>query len=137
MNARTIKLLNQLLVPTFLTLLSFFKGFTKVCSTNSDIKISCRKPEVSYRIVCTLCSLDEIGAAYEGETGKCLFVRGKWHIKEFKDEIRTNEMVIHNQKYHQVQRSFTLKWKLCEHFRKPWTDRLRRLSELRIHSLTS
>ena len=62
------------------------------CSTNTDIKISCRKHGVSYRIVCTLCSLDDIAAAYEGETGKCLFVRGKWHMKEFKDGVSTNGM---------------------------------------------
>ena len=60
------------------------------CSTNTEIKISCRKPGVSYRILCTKCPLNGVGAAYEGETGKCLFVRGTWPMKEFKDGVATN-----------------------------------------------
>ena len=89
------------------------------CSTNNEIKISCRKPGVSYRILCTKCPLNGVDAAYEGETGKCLFVRGKWHMKEFKDGVATNGMVIHNKKYHQGSKEMHFRMEALQPFRKP------------------
>ena len=89
------------------------------CSTNTETKISCRKPGVSYRILCTKYPLNGVGAAYEGETGKCLFVRGKWHMKEFNDGVSTNGMVIHNKKYHQGSKEMHFRMEALQTFQKP------------------
>ena len=67
------------------------------CSTNNSGKfISCRRPGMSYRIVCTICS----SAVYKGETSKCLYVRGKKHLEELASSNQSNAMVIHNKQFH-------------------------------------
>ena len=70
------------------------------CSTSTSIKISCRKPGVGYKISCTICSSIGVSSVYEGESGKCLYERGKKHLSEFHSGLSSNAMVIHNRKHH-------------------------------------
>ena len=70
------------------------------CSTGSVQRVSCRKPGMAYRIFCILCSGVGISSVYEGETGKCLYERGKKHLSEFQAGLSTNAMVIHNRNHH-------------------------------------
>ena len=55
---------------------------------------------MAYRIFCTLCSGVGISSVYEGETGKCLYERGKKHLSEFQAGLSSNAMVIHNRNHH-------------------------------------
>ena len=86
------------------------------CSTNITGKyVSCRKPGMAYKITCSLCS----SAAYEGETSKCLYVRGKKHLEEFGTGVLTNCMVIHNKKFHQDSKVLNFRMEGLGHFHRP------------------
>ena len=41
-------------------------------------------------------ALFALSAIYEGESGKCLYERGKKHLSEFNSYLSSNAMVIHN-----------------------------------------
>ena len=87
-----------------------------LCSTNVSGKfVSCRKPGMAYRIFCTICS----SAAYEGETSKCLYVRGKKHLEEFGSGVETNCMVIHNKKFHQESKDLNFMMEGLGHYNRP------------------
>ena len=70
------------------------------CSTGTEHRVSCRKPGVAYKISCKLCSQAGKSAIYEGESGKCLYERGKKHLSEFQAGLSSNSMVIHNRNHH-------------------------------------
>ena len=70
------------------------------CSTNQKMQFSCRIPGASYRIVCTVCESSESSAVYYGETGQNLYSRGKQHLSEFRQKLPSNNIIIHNGKYH-------------------------------------
>ena len=80
-----------------------------LCTTNVDVTLSCRKPGVGYKISCTLCKSMGVVAEYQGESGRNLFVRGKEHLREFKDKKSTNCMVIHSRKHHGGSQDFCYK----------------------------
>ena len=71
-----------------------------LCISNPSSNISCRTPGMGYIISCTICSGNDIVAKYQGETGKCLYVRGSRHLYEFYDGLKTNLLVIHNETHH-------------------------------------
>ena len=86
------------------------------CSTNNSGKfISCRRPGMSYRIVCTICS----SAVYEGETSKCLYVRGKKHLEELASSNQSNAMVIHNKQFHPQSLELNFRMVGLKHFSRP------------------
>ena len=71
-----------------------------LCISNPSNKVSCRTPGMGYVISCTICSDNDIVAQYQGETGKCLYVRGSRHLYEFYAGLRSNGLVIHNELHH-------------------------------------
>ena len=75
------------------------------CSTNRKNAFSCRIPGASYSIHCTICESSDSKAVYYGETGQNLYARGRQHLSEFHQKLSTNNMVIHNGKYHPEIRS--------------------------------
>ena len=86
------------------------------CSTNTSGRfVSCRKPGMSYKIVCTMCS----SAVYEGETSLCLYERGKKHLSELSSGLQSNCMVIHNRKFHSDATEFNFKMQGLRHFKRP------------------
>ena len=89
------------------------------CSSGKLPKISCRKPGVAYQIVCTLCSGSGISSVYEGESGKCVFERGKKHLSEFHAGLSTNAMVIHNRIHHDSVPSLNFEMKAVKTFTTP------------------
>ena len=52
---------------------------------------------MGYTISCTLCADSGILAEYQGEKGKCLYVRGSQHIYELESGVKTNCLFMHNQ----------------------------------------
>ena len=90
-----------------------------LCTTTPDSKLSCRRPGVGYRIVCTLCGSAGIVSQYQGESGRNLFTSGKEHLKEFRAKNSSNCMVIHSQKHHGGSNVFTYKIEPTGVFRTP------------------
>ena len=89
------------------------------CSSGTMTKISCRKPGVAYKIKCTICSDSGIDSVYEGESGKCLFERGKKHLSEFQAGLSTNAMVIHNRIHHNCAPSLNFEMVAVKTFTSP------------------
>ena len=86
------------------------------CSTNVSGKFqSCRRPGMSYKISCTICS----SAVYEGETSKCLYVRGKKHLGELSTGNKSNAMVIHNKKFHPQTSGLNFRMEGLKHIGRP------------------
>ena len=86
------------------------------CSTNaSEMFISCRKPGMAYKIVCTICP----SSVYEGETSMCLYERGKKHLSEFSSGVQSNCMVIHNKKFHSSSTTLNFRMKGLRHIGRP------------------
>ena len=81
--------------------------------------MSCRKPGVGYRIVCTLCGTNGTVAQYQGESGRNLFTRGKEHLREFRGNNSSNCMVIHSRTHHEGSDQFTYKMESTGFFRTP------------------
>ena len=89
------------------------------CSTGTNTKISCRKPGVGYKIACTICSDNGVSSVYEGESGKCLYERGKKHLSEFRSSVSSNAMVIHNRKHHSGSTDLNFKMEAIKSFTTP------------------
>ena len=70
---------------------------------------------MSYQIVCTICS----SAVYEGETSKCLYIRGKKHLEELSSNVQSNAMVIHNKQFHPQYVALNFRMIGLKHFSRP------------------
>ena len=90
-----------------------------LCTTNTNVNWSCRKPVVGYRIICTLCETNGVVAQYQGESGRNLFTRGKEHLREFRGKSSSNCMVIHSRTHHEGSDQFTYKMEATGFFRTP------------------
>ena len=75
------------------------------CSTESNPKVSCRRPGISYIITCTKCSENGSEAIYHGESSKCGYARGKKHLEEFESWSSSHCMVIHNTVHHESSKA--------------------------------
>ena len=78
------------------------------CSTSSGTystrNISCRRPGVGYRISCLLCKNSGEVAAYQGESGRNMYARGKDHLQGLAYGTASNCLVIHNDAHNIVSR---------------------------------
>ena len=90
-----------------------------LCSTGTEHRVSCRKPGVAYKISCKLCSQAGKSAIYEGESGKCLYERGKKHLSEFQAGLSSNSMVIHNRNHHPNVSTLNFKMEAIRTFNTP------------------
>ena len=104
------------------------------CKTNTDLKVSCRRPGVGYRIVCTLCQANGTVASYYGESGRNMFTRGKEHLREFKAGISSNCMVIHSRRYHQSSKELIFRMEPSGLFNTPLDRQLDESMRIRFSS---
>ena len=56
---------------------------------------------------------------YEGESGKCLYERGKKHLSEFRSSTSSNAMVIHIRKHHSGSTDLNFKMEAIKSFNTP------------------
>ena len=96
------------------------------------MKVSCRRPGVGYKIVCTLCQANGTIAEYYGESGRNLFTRGKEHLREFRGGISSNCMVIHSRRYHQNSKELTYRMEPVDFFKTPLDRQLNEGMRLRF-----
>ena len=62
--------------------------------------MSCRRPGVTYEIVCVLCENIGTKAVYFSESGKNAFSRGKKHLDDYKSGLSSHCMTIHQRVHH-------------------------------------
>ena len=71
-----------------------------LCRTSIKKNVSCQKQGMAYQILCTACSNQGVISEYEGETGRSLYARGSQHLSEFRRQVTSNCMTIHNVVHH-------------------------------------
>ena len=67
----------------------------------------------------SVCLDSGISSVYEGESGKCLFERGKKHLSQFQSGVPTNAMVIHNRMQYSCATSLNFKMEAVKTFSSP------------------
>ena len=81
---------------------------------------NCRKMNIGYQITCSLCKSRGINKVYHGESSRNLYIRGKEHLNQKKNENTNSIMLKHNNKEHENEKDeVTYEMKMTGAFRKP------------------
>ena len=93
--------------PKLVDKISLTDPFRKNCKeseclacNNSSTFTHCRKFNVGYSLICKLCDSRGIFKSYEGETCRNIFLRGKEHLRSFKNNNQNSVMRKHVNEYH-------------------------------------
>ena len=76
-----------------------------VCQSTGDekMKISCRKNNVGYGLVCNTCKEKNKEMVYEGETSRSASLRGSEHLRGYKNMDPQNVIFKHKMKEHEFE----------------------------------
>ena len=76
-----------------------------VCQSTGDekMKISCRKNNVGYGLVCNTCKEKNKEMVYEGETSRSASLRGSEHLRGYKNMDPQNVIFKHKMKEHKFE----------------------------------
>ena len=83
----------------------------------------CRRQGVTYEIICATCQEElktkNIVAAYEGETGRNTYERGKEHLAALKKRSEDSIMWLHSLHHHQGRANVKFIMKVKKSYREP------------------
>ena len=107
------------------------------CSTESNPRLSCRKPGIAYVISCTKCAENGSTAIYHGESSKCGFERGKKHLEQFGTWLSSHCMVIHNKVHHDCERTMHFKFTIVKRIDRPMDRQIEEALRIKHTSSTT
>ena len=90
-----------------------------VCKSSKEDN-NCKVANVGYRISCKLCKERNKTRAYEGETGRTAYIRGKEHLKDLETKKEKSVMYKHVVAEHEEEKeNVTFEMKIVGRFRDP------------------
>ena len=87
---------------------------------NSEKFSNCRKTNIGYQITCKLCKSRGKNRIYQGESSRNLYLRGREHLNQLKNEKSNSVMLKHNMNEHENElERVEYEMKITGSFRKP------------------